>query len=147
MHSPRAAVTSNARLALQRLYDDCLRIIGDLRPSTPRRMMLAELGLLPLQVFWWRQALQSWNSLAGLRMPAGFVYYTVCLDNLSDAFQGGACNMTGLVAVCLQSVGFDMPHLWVVVPLLEIDSVVEALTARLQATGSCALFCPRMAPI
>ena len=56
-------------------------------PSTPRKLLLTELGLLPLQVFWWRQTLQFWNSLAGL--PVGSLYHTVCLDNLADAFQGG----------------------------------------------------------
>ena len=55
-----------------------------LSPSTPRTLLLTELGLLPLQVFWWRQTLQFWNSLAVL--PAGSLYHTVCLDNLA----GGA---------------------------------------------------------
>ncbi|DBA86661.1 TPA: hypothetical protein ACH3X1_005125 [Trebouxia sp. C0004] len=50
-------------------------------------MLLAELGLLPLQVLWWQQTLRFWNSLAAL--PVGSFYYTVCLDNLTDAFQGG----------------------------------------------------------
>ena len=48
MHSPRVAV---ARAALQRLYDYYLRPICRLLPSTPRRLLLTELGLLPLQVF------------------------------------------------------------------------------------------------
>lgn len=69
--------------------------------------MMEELGLLPFQVVWWRWALRIWNSLAAL--PVGSLYRTVCLDNLSDAFQGGACNMVGSVAACLQSVGFDVP--------------------------------------
>ena len=58
MHSPRAAVANDARAALQRLYDYYLRTICHLLPSTPRRLLLTELGLLPLQVFWWRQTLQ-----------------------------------------------------------------------------------------
>ena len=33
-----------------------------------------------------------------------------------------------------------------VVPLLDVDGVVEALTARLQSTGSGSLHCPRAAP-
>ena len=78
MHSPRAA--------LQRLNDYYLRTICRLLPSTPRKLLLTELGFLPLQVFWWRQILQFWNSLAGL--PVGSLYHTVCLDNLADAFQG-----------------------------------------------------------
>ena len=57
MHSPRAAVANNARAALQRLYDYYFRTICPLLLSTPRRLLLTELGLLPLQVFWWRQTL------------------------------------------------------------------------------------------
>ena len=38
-----------------------------------------------------------------------------------------------------------MPHVHDVVPLLEVDSVVEALTECLQSTGSGSLYCPRAA--
>ena len=37
--------------------------------------------------------------------------------------------------------GFEMPRMHDVVPLLD----VEALTARLQSTGSGSLYCPRVA--
>ena len=144
MHSPRVAAANDARLGLQRLYDYYLRTICDLRPSTPRKMLLAELGLLPLQVFWWRQTLRFWNSLAAL--PAGSFYHTVCLDNLTDAFQGGARNMASSLASCLQSVGLDMPRVCDVVPLFNVDNVVESLTESFQARGNSALFCPRRAP-
>ena len=144
MHSPRVAAANDARAALQRLNDYYLRTICRLLPSTPRKLLLAELGLLPLQVFWWRQTLQFWNSLAGL--PIGSLYHTVCLDNLTDAFQGGACNMASSLAACLHSVGFEMPRVHDVVPLLDVDGVVEALTERLQSTGTGSLYCPRAAP-
>ncbi len=107
-------------------------------------MLLVELGLLPLQVLWWRQTLRFWDGLAAL--PVGSFYHTVCLDNLTDAFQGGACNMASSVASCLGSVGYDMPRVFDVIPLLEIDSIVEALTVQLQDMGSAALYCPRKAP-
>jgi hypothetical protein len=144
MHSPRVAAANDARAALQRLNDYYLRTICRLLPSTPRKLLLTELGLLPLQVSWWRQTLQFWNSLAGL--PVGSLYHTVCLDNLADAFQGGTCNMASSLATCLHSVGFEMPRVHDVVPLLDVDGVVEALTARLQSTGSSRLHCPRAAP-
>ena len=47
---------------------------------------------------------------------------------------------------CLHSVGFEMPRVHDVVPLLHVDGVVEALTACLQSTGSGSLYCPRAAP-
>ena len=85
-----------------------------------------------------------WNSLVAL--PVGSLYHTVCLDNLTDAFQGDACNIASSLAACLHCVGFEMPHVHDVVPLLDVDSVVEALTANLQSTGSDSLYCPRSAP-
>ena len=91
-------------------------------------------------MFWWRQTLQFWNSLAGL--PVGSLCHTVCLDNLTDAFQGGACSITSSLATCLHSVGFEMPRVPDVMPLLDVDGVVEALTARLQSTGFGSLHCP-----
>ena len=144
MHSPRVAVANDARAALQRLHDYYLRTVYSLLPSTPCKLLLTELGLLPLQVLWWRQTLQFWNSLAVL--PAGFLYHTVCLDNLADAFQEGACNMASSLAACLHSVAFEMPRVHDVVPLLDVDGVVEALTAHLQSTGSGSLYCRRAAP-
>ena len=59
------------------------------------------------------------------------LYHTVCLDNPADPFQGGACNMASSLAACLHSVGFEMPRVHNVVPLLDVDGVVEALTADL----------------
>ena len=47
------------------------------------------------------------------------MYHTVCLDNLTDAFQGGACNMASSfneltnaanLAACLHLVGLEMPR-------------------------------------
>lgn len=48
---PRVAAANHARLGLQRLYDYYLRRICDFLPSTSCKILLAELGLLPLQVF------------------------------------------------------------------------------------------------
>ena len=39
-----------------------------------------------------------------------------------------------------------MPRIHDTVPLLDVDSVVEALTACLQGTGSGGLYCPRVGP-
>ena len=137
------ATANRARSDLQCLYDYYLRTICDLLPSTPRKMLLAELGLLPLQVFWWRQTLHFWNSLAAL--PVGSLYHTVCLDNLTDAFGGSACSMASSLAACLHLVGYDMPRVCDVIPILDVDNIVGALTAQLQNMGS-GLYCPRMAP-
>ena len=39
-----------------------------------------------------------------------------------------------------------MPHVYDVVPLLDVDSVVQVLNARFQVAGDGALFCRRVAP-
>ena len=58
-----------------------------------------------------------------------------------------SCRLIGSsLAACLHSVGFEMPRVHDVVPLLDVDGVVEALTAHLQSTGSGSLYCPRAAP-
>ena len=86
------------------------------------------------------------HSLAAL--PAGLLYHTVCLDNLTDALvlRWGACNMASSVAGCLHSVDSDMPRVRDVMPALNVDSIEEALIALLQGMGSGALYCPRAAP-
>ena len=54
--------------------------------------------------------------------------------------------MASSLATYLHSVGFEMPRVHDVVSLLDIDSVVEALTVPLQSTGSGGLHCPQAAP-
>ena len=54
------------RRELHRLYDYPSKTICDLLPSIPRRMLLAELGLLLLQVLWWQQTL-SFNNITGVQ--------------------------------------------------------------------------------
>ena len=108
------------------------------------QMLLAELGLLPLQVFWWRQTLEFWNSLAAL--PVGSLYHAVCLDKLTDAFRGGACNLSSSLASCLHLVGYDMPRVHDVIPILDVDNIVGVLTEHLQGMGSGTLYCCRVAP-
>ena len=54
--------------------------------------------------------------------------------------------MASSVAGCLHSVGCNMPHMFDVMLLLDIDSNVKALTVQLQDMGSAALYCPHEAP-
>ena len=72
-------------------------------------MLLEELGLSPLQVFWWRQTLGFWNTIAA--SAVGSLFHIILLDNLGDAFSAGngAKKFSGSIAACLQSVGQPMP--------------------------------------
>ena len=79
-------------------------------------------------------------------LPVDFLYHTSRLDNLTNTFQGGACNMASSLAACLHSVGFEMPCAHDVVLLSDVDGVMEALTACLQSPGSSRLYCPRAVP-
>ncbi len=58
MHTP-CGVAQKARVALQSIYDRYLRHICGVKYATPSAMLLEELGLSPLQVFWWRQTPES----------------------------------------------------------------------------------------
>ena len=58
MHKLRVAAAKHARLDVQRLCDYYLRTICDLLPSTPRSVLLAELGLLRVQMLWRWQTLR-----------------------------------------------------------------------------------------
>ena len=54
--------------------------------------------------------------------------------------------MASSLAACLRTVGSEMPRMHDVVPLLDVDGIVEALTGHLQGTGSGSLYCPHAAP-
>ncbi|DBA81815.1 TPA: hypothetical protein ACH3X1_016806 [Trebouxia sp. C0004] len=54
--------------------------------------------------------------------------------------------MASSVAGCLRSVGYDMPRVFDVMPLMDIDCTMEALTVQLRDMCSAALYCPRAAP-
>ncbi len=81
-----------ARVALQSIYNKYLGHICGVKYATPSAMLLEELGLSPLQVFWWRQTLEFWNKIAA--SPVGSLFHTILLDNLDDAFsvENGAKN-------------------------------------------------------
>ena len=57
MHTPRGEA-QKARAALQSIYDRYLRHICGVKYATPSAMLLEDLGLSPLQVFWWRRTLE-----------------------------------------------------------------------------------------
>ena len=51
-----------------------------------------------------------------------------------------------MLAGCLHSVGYDMPCVCDVIPILDVDNIIEVLTTQLQDLGNGALYCPRVAP-
>ncbi|DBA85583.1 TPA: hypothetical protein ACH3X2_005652 [Trebouxia sp. C0005] len=79
--------------------------------------------------------------------PVGSLFHTILLDNLDDAFSvgNGAKNFSGSIAACLQSVGQPMPLGGATVPILEVGTIVAALSQHLGGTHDYALHCPRAA--
>lgn len=138
-HSPGVAA---ANMLGRRCNVDVITALGrsvTCGRSTSCKMSLAELGLL-LQVFWWRHTLQFWSGLAAL--AEGSLYHTACFDNLT-AFRGGVLgNMATSLAACLRSVGLNTPRVCDVVPLLDVNCVVEAVPASLKAVGGGASLVP-----
>ena len=106
-------------------------------------MLLSELNLLPLKVFWWRQCLRFWNKLVAA--PLDSFHRTVLLDNLQDAVRFRVRNFSSSVAVALQSVGHSMPSGWAVLPTLDVDAVVSSLELSLKLPDPVCLD-PRVAP-
>ena len=51
MHNPRGKA-QKARVVSQSIHDGYLRHISGVKYATPSAMLLEELGLSPLQVFW-----------------------------------------------------------------------------------------------
>ena len=78
MHTPTGEAKA-ARAALQSIYDRLLRRICGVR-HMPSAMLLGELALSPLQVFWWQQTLEFWNMIAA--NPVGSLFHTILLGNM-----------------------------------------------------------------
>ena len=49
---------------LERIHSKYLRHICGVKYATPSAMLLEELSLSPLQVFWWQRTLEFFNKLA-----------------------------------------------------------------------------------
>ena len=144
MHTPTGEAKA-ARAALQSICDRFLRHICGVKHA-PSAVLLEELALSPLQVFWWQQTLEFWNTIAA--SPVGSIFHTIVIDNVHDAFHvgRGAKNFSSFIAICLQSVGHSLPRDSGVVPIMEVAAVIAALREHLGGTHSHALHCPRAAP-
>lgn len=110
---------------LEQLYARHLGPISDVR-STTGAILLAELGLLTLQVFWWRQTLKFFNKLVA--SPVDPLFHVVLLDNLHDAFACGAKNFCNVI---FQSLA----------PLLVITCLVTVVLHLLMMSLSLLSFC------
>ena len=144
MHAPTGEAKA-AMAALQSIYDRFLRRICGVRHA-PSDVLLEEVALSPLQVFWWQQTLEFWNTIAA--SPVGSLFHTTLLNNIHyDLHVGrGAKNFSSSIATCLQSVGHSMPCDSDVVPVMEVAVIVEALREHLRGAHSHALQYPRAAP-
>ncbi len=141
MHAPLARQIERELLCSPSMTD---RHIRGVKYATPSAMLLEELGLSPLQGFWWRRTLEYWNRLAA--SPVGSLFHTMS-SKIDDAFSvgRGARNFSGSIAACLQSIGQSMPVYSGIVPNI-VGTVVEALRLHLDGTHDYALHCPRAAP-
>ena len=106
-------------------------------------MLLSELNLLPLKVFWWRQCLQLGTEIVAA--PLDSFHRTVLLDNLQDAVRFRVCTFSSSVAVALLSVGHTMPAGWAALPTLDADAVISRLELSLKLPEPVCLD-PRVGP-
>ena len=94
-------------------------------------MLLEQLALSPLQVSWWQQTLEFWNTSAA--SPVSSLFHIILLDNIHDAFhlRRGFKNFSSL-----QSVGHSMPRDSDVAPVMQVAAIIEALREHLRGTHS-----------
>ena len=144
MHSLGAPLANKARIGLERMYTQFLRCICAVRSNTPSAMLLTELGLSSLKVFWWKHTLEFFNKLA--TSTAGSFFHLVLLDNQHDAFRRGVNNVCNSIAKGLASVGYEMSNNPGVASVLDVSAVMELLYTDLQGVNDFALYCPRAAP-
>ena len=144
MHSPNAAMVKKARLHLEQIYAKLLRRVCGVRSNTPADMLLTELGLSCLKVFWWRRTLQFFNELAS--SPPDSLYHIILLDNQRDAFQLRVNNFCRSIFRGLASVGYNMSQDFTTVSRLDVTAVMELLHSSLQDVYDSELGCPRVAP-
>ena len=144
MHSPRDAAANKARAGLEQMYAQFLRYICAMRPNTPNAMLLTELGLSSLKVFWWEHTLKFFNKLAA--GPAESFFHLVLLDNQHDAFQRGVNNFCSSIAKGLAAVGYEMFDDPGVASILDVSAIMKLLHTDLQGVNDFALYCPRAAP-
>ena len=114
-----------ARAALQSIYDRFLRRICGVKHA-PSTVLLEELALSPLQVFWQQQTLEFWNTIAA--SPVGSLFHTILLDNIHDAFHAGrgaetflaplpiACSLLGIPCLVIAMLFLS----WRLLPLLRL---------------------------
>ena len=85
MHTPIGEAKA-ARAALQSIYDRVLRHICEVRHA-PSAVLLEELALSPLQIFWWQQTLEFWNMIAA--SPVGSLSTRCYLTTFMVLFMRG----------------------------------------------------------
>jgi len=144
MHSPGVPLANKARIGLEQMYAQFLRCICAVRSNTPSAMLLTELGLSSLKVFWWKHTLEFFNKLAA--SPAGSFFHLVLLDNQHDAFRRGVNNFCSSIAKGLASVGYEMSNDPGVASVLDVSAIMKLLHTDLQGVNDFALYCPRVAP-
>ena len=144
MHSPGAATVNKARAGLEQVYARFLRRICRVRFNTPSALLLTELGLSPLKVFWWQRTLDFFNKIAA--SPPDSLYHVILLDNHHDAFQRNVRNFSGSIFEGLAAVGYHMSRDATVASMLDVPTILDLLQQGLQGNGDFDLHCPRAAP-
>ena len=87
MHSPRAALAKKALSDSEQIYSKYLRHTCGVKYATLSAMLLEQLSLSPLQVYWWQRILMFFNKLAA--SPVGSLSHLTVFDNLPEAFHHG----------------------------------------------------------
>ncbi len=108
-------------------------------------MLLTELGLLPLQVFWWQQTLKLYSKLAA--SPVDSLFHVILLDKICMMLSSVGCTtFCSSIFQSLATVGHCMPWITGVASAHDVPVVIALLQQHLQGTQDFDLYCPRVAP-
>lgn len=108
MPSPNNAEVKKAQNCLEQNFNFFLKRICGVQSTTPNPVVLAETTMSSLKNFWWRQSIQSWNSLTFA--PESSLHKIVPFDNFSDAITRHTPNFSSPVFQCLKSFGISVSH-------------------------------------
>ena len=89
-------------------------------------MLLEELSLSPLQVFWWQSKLAA--------RPVGSLFHLTLLDNLRDAFHHGVSNFCSSICWSLTSIGHHMSRDCSDASVHDVPVIIELLRQHLRGS-------------
>ena len=132
------------RLELVTSHLQMLKEITGVRGSTSTDILLAELGLKPLQHVWLLRAAKFWNNLAG--KPAGNIYNLTALDCCTAAVVSSQRNWAWSMFKAIRATGYKLGIRVNGLDIIDIAALKQHLTQQQDVIWDGLDVCPRTCP-